>query len=395
MTAVTVRLGDCLKKSVLIERLDPEREYKEVTVRIWGKGLTLRRVVRGAEIAADRRTVVRTGQLLLSRIDARHGAFGIVPSSLDGAVVSNDFPAFDIDATAIDPSFLAWLTKTKSFVTACARASEGTTNRVRLKEQALLDVPLRLPGLRAQRETAASVQAFAEAHDAACAALAEAQRDVDAARRSLFGSAFGRTRTPRRTIEDVCVAIIDNLHSNPVYAEDGSVSCVRSPDVGWGTLNLSSALRTDEAEFVRRTVRGVPSPGDLVFVREGGGTGKCAVVDEGQRFSLGQRVMMLRPNTTAILSRFLLFQLLSPAVQDEQIAPLTTGSAAPHLNIAALRRFDIFVPSLPEQQALLVDVEAFERHRADALRELRDAVVDVEAALKAMLNRAFDGVLLA
>jgi hypothetical protein len=64
---------------------------------------------------------------------------------------------------------------------------------------------------------------------------------------------------------EVCDAIIDNLHSNPVYADKG-VPCVRSPDVGWGTLNLATALRTDEAEYTRRTVRGEPAVDDIVLV---------------------------------------------------------------------------------------------------------------------------------
>ena len=33
----------------------------------------------------------------MSRIDARHGAFGIVPDHLDGALVSHDFPCFNVD----------------------------------------------------------------------------------------------------------------------------------------------------------------------------------------------------------------------------------------------------------------------------------------------------------
>ena len=49
-----------------------------------------------------------------------------------------------------------------------------------------------------------------------------------------------------------------------------------------------------------------------------------------QRFSLGQRVMILRPNKTSILTTFLLYQLLSPLVQEDQIVPLCTGAASPH-----------------------------------------------------------------
>lgn len=44
---------------------------------------------------------VRANQFLISRIDARNGASGLVPLSLEGAVVSNDFPAFIINSNRL------------------------------------------------------------------------------------------------------------------------------------------------------------------------------------------------------------------------------------------------------------------------------------------------------
>jgi len=46
---------------------------------------------------ATRQWRVRTGQVLLSRIDARNGAIGLVPFELDDAIVTNDFWAFERD----------------------------------------------------------------------------------------------------------------------------------------------------------------------------------------------------------------------------------------------------------------------------------------------------------
>jgi type I restriction enzyme, S subunit len=129
-----VPLGRLLTKSDNWITLEPERQYRELTVRLWGRGVVERRLASGAEIAADRRLEVRAGQFVLSRIDARNGAFGLVPDSLDRAIVSNDFPVFTPDPARITPQFLGWMSKTAGFVDLCKAASEGTTNRVRLKE---------------------------------------------------------------------------------------------------------------------------------------------------------------------------------------------------------------------------------------------------------------------
>ena len=194
------------------------------------------------------------------------------------------------------------------------------------------------------------------------------------------------------SLESVCAEIIDNLHSNPVYADTG-VPCVRSPDIGWGTLNLASTLKTSEEEYERRTVRGEPRPGDIVLVREGGGTGKVALVEEGQRFSLGQRVMMLRPNLEKVLPKYFLYHLLSPVIYDRQIIPLTKGSASPHLNISVLKQFQFMLRSLSEQVDLITYLDEIQA-RMDAIKALQaETQAELDALLPSVLDKAFRGEL--
>ncbi len=388
----SVRLGDVLRRSDETVPILLGADYREVTVKLWGKGVVLRRAVSGAGIAGSRRFVARAGQLILSRIDARNGAIGIVPPELEGAVVTNDFPLFNLDLINLEPAFLGWLSKTRDFVELCQRASEGTTNRVRLQEQRFLALRMPLPPLVEQRRIVARIEELAakiaETRALRQQAAEEAESVVMASRRL----AVANCQTETIELAVVCSAIIDNLHSNPRYAETG-IPCVRSPDVGRGTLNLEEALRTDEAEYRRRTIRGEPQVDDIVLVREGGGTGKCALVLSEQRFSLGQRVMMLRPNPHKVMPKFLLHQLLSPLVQEDQILPLCKGSASPHLNIAALKRFSLQIPSLSEQRRIVAYLDGLQA-KVDALKRLQsETAAELDALLPAILDRAFKGEL--
>ena len=151
MAVRKVCIGDFLNKSQNWVEPEPDQTYKQITARLWGKGLTLRAEVAGSRIAAARQLRVKAGQFLVSRIDARHGAFGIVPPSLDGALVSNDFPCFDIDSKVVFPTYFAWYARTENFIALCRRASEGSTNRVRLKESEFLRMTIPLPPLDEQR----------------------------------------------------------------------------------------------------------------------------------------------------------------------------------------------------------------------------------------------------
>ena len=131
--------------------IDPEKDYRQVTIRLWGKGAVLRGTVKGSAIAASEQLRVKKGQFIMSKIDARHGAFGLIPAELDGAVVSSDFPVFDVDTTRLIPRFLNWMSKTAWFVALCSSASEGSTNRVRLKEERFLNQRVPLPTLGEQQ----------------------------------------------------------------------------------------------------------------------------------------------------------------------------------------------------------------------------------------------------
>lgn len=194
-------------------------------------------------------------------------------------------------------------------------------------------------------------------------------------------------------LEKTCIAIIDNLHSNPDYSGDCVVPCIRSSDVGWGELFLHTARKTSEKEYRRRTVRGEPSENDIVLVREGGGTGKAALVGKNQRFSLGQRVMMLRPNPEIVLPKFFLYQLMSPHIFEEQILPIAKGSASPHLNIGGLRKFDFLLPPLDEQRRIVAYLDSVQARLA-SLRQLQSATgEELSALLPSVLDRAFKGEL--
>jgi len=186
-----VELGRFLVKHTEKISLEPSSEYKQITVRLWGKGLALRGVKRGSEIAAEKQVRVSAGQFLMSRIDARHGAFGIVPGDLDGALVSGDFPAFDIDSKIVLPHFFEWITRTEAFVDLCRRASEGSTNRVRLKEDKFLQMAIPLPTLQTQKDFLERLDVLADLQVEGGAS----QADLSALIQSILHSVFNGKAT--------------------------------------------------------------------------------------------------------------------------------------------------------------------------------------------------------
>lgn len=215
-----VALGEVLRKSEESVPIDPNATYREVTIKLWGKGVVLRREASGSEIAAPRRSVVRVGQFILSRIDARNGAFGIVPDALDGAVVSNDFPSFNLNTQRIIPEYLGWLSRSADFVELCKAASEGTTNRVRLKEEKFLATAIPLPPLAEQQRIVARIEELAakieEARGLRRLALEEAEALVTSLHNQLAGTRIKKLGEIARLDEDAV-----SIKTNEAYLQVG------------------------------------------------------------------------------------------------------------------------------------------------------------------------------
>ena len=111
--------------------------YKRITVRLYGQGVLLRDEVLGKEIGTKRQFVAHAGQLIISRIDARNGAFGIVPEELEGAIVTNDFWLFEVHNALSE--YLMLVLSSELFQQYWQMQSSGTTNRQRISEDSFLE----------------------------------------------------------------------------------------------------------------------------------------------------------------------------------------------------------------------------------------------------------------
>lgn len=146
------KIKSFLKRSRDLVTIIDTTEYNRVTVRLYGKGILIRDSLLGKFIGLKKQYRIKSGQFLLSRIDARNGAFGIVPESCNNCIITNDFWAFDINEDIINPQFLFLVTATKQFSNLCQLASSGTTNRQRVAFEFFENTEIPLPPIGIQKE---------------------------------------------------------------------------------------------------------------------------------------------------------------------------------------------------------------------------------------------------
>lgn len=74
--------------------LEDDKEYQLITVRRGFGGVDSRGFFYGRDILVKNYFVVHAGDFVISKRQIAHGACGVVPESLDGAVVSNEYNVF-------------------------------------------------------------------------------------------------------------------------------------------------------------------------------------------------------------------------------------------------------------------------------------------------------------
>jgi type I restriction enzyme, S subunit len=438
----TVTLGDVLRRSEHIIPLDPEATYKEVTVRINGKGVVERRRVRGVEIAADRRYQAKTGQFIISRIDARHGASGLIPDELDGAVVTNDFPLFDVAKDRLDVAFLDWMSRTASFVELCKRASEGTTNRVRLSEERFKALNIPLPPLDEQRRIVARIEELAamvgEVHRLRATAIKEVGTHWPATLKLAFDGQlvspvpfkasgqellkqsakfhinYQETKNnnahPHKpqilnsgpyalptgwcwtTMGSVLTHMVDCVNDTPNFSEvDTGLLGLKTTNIRPYRLDLQRRWYMAPEDFVSWNRRQSPQAGDIVLTREAP-VGNVCMVPDGISVCLTQRLMLLRAEDHVIQSRYLLHFLNSPCFTN-QIATSGRGQTHQHIRVGDAPYFLLPLPPMEQQVKIVSELDALQS-KLDSVKALQtETAAELDAMLPAILDKAFKGEL--
>ena len=145
-----VRIGDFLRRNKTSIKIENDKTYKRVTIKVRNGGVIQRDTEIGKNIGTKRQFAVSKGQFILSKIDARNGAMGIIPADLNGAIVTPDFLPYDINTDIINPQYLVLISTTKEFSLFCQNSSSGTTNRQRIEEAKFLNIEIPLPSLEEQ-----------------------------------------------------------------------------------------------------------------------------------------------------------------------------------------------------------------------------------------------------
>ena len=370
-----VRLGDVLLRHKDSLDIEDDEEYTRLTIRMNGQGVGIRDKVCGREIGTKRQFRVKAGQFLLSKIDARNGAFGLVPNDCDNAIVTGNFWAFDISTDRVVPRFIDLLTKTTLFVDYSIKASSGTTNRLYLQEEKFAEQQIELPPIEEQKKIVARIDTVQQKMHAADKLRASIDKDIA----SLLAVRFQETlkQAPLLPMREVAPLVRRNvqLETNQQYKELGARS------FGKG-LFVKPDFDADAATWEKPVWIKV---GDIVFSNIKAWEGAIGVAKpEHDGFIASHRYLTAVVKPEVALPEYLLYYLLSEtgltAVNE---ASPGTADRNRTTKQSALEAICVPVPLMAVQKQFVKLKHALEQAAEVRTKQM----VSVEAMLPALCNQ--------
>jgi type I restriction enzyme S subunit len=160
------------------------------------------------------------------------------------------------------------------------------------------------------------------------------------------------------TLGNLCEFIVDSEHKTAPTQNDG-FPVIRTPNIGRGYFLLENVRRVSAETYEKWTRRAIPRENDLILAREAP-VGNVARISSNMNVCLGQRTVLIRPDTQKIDPTYLTYLLLGDEVQGT-IQSLSNGATVSHLNIKDIRVLSLpALPPLPTQRKIASVLSAYD-----------------------------------
>jgi type I restriction enzyme S subunit len=314
-------------------------------------------------------------------------------------LVTNDFPLFNLNTERLAPAFLGWLCRTAGFVELCTQASEGTTNRVRLKSEGFNALEIPLPPLAEQRRVVARIEALAAQIHETRTLRHQAAEEAEALIPRITSSLLDDAGWASSQLGEILAEKPRNGLGPQQEVESGGRAMLRINAVSSSPtrfVDMDAAKQVEVANDVAEQF--VIRNDDVFIVRYNGDINRVAkpAIYKGaneSRAVFPDKLIRLRPDSAKMTPDFLVFALNSRSVrtQIEELGKTTAGNIG--VSGGDAKSFVVPVPPLAEQHLIVAELDALQAE-VDALKRLQvETAAELDALLPAILDKAFKGEL--
>lgn len=397
-------------------KVENDKHYKRVKVKVRNGGVELRDELVGADIGTKNQFIVKKGQFIMSKIDARNGSFGIIPSSLNNAIVTNDFPTFNVNQNIIIPEFFLLITTTKSFIKFAQSCSVGSTNRQRIDLNMFLAQPIPLPSIPEQKRI---IDQYDQNFDLAQNQENEILQLENEIEKLLFkdlgldsiddnvskvglsfvsytdivewGYNVDNSRFQSNIYKTISLSISPELFNDafrgksPKYDSEGNSTILNQKCNRWNKLDLSYVKTVNDKWYNKIDKKFFTKEGDVLINSTGDGTiGRASMItSENENLLYDSHLLLLRLNKSKVNPLFFTY-LFNSKYGQYQVESIKSAQSTKQteLGITNLKKIIFPLPSIQLQNTiankLQIIFQRIEILKVNALNNRKDALVKFE-----------------
>lgn len=274
-----VTYGDVLEVVERPAALKDDTKYQLVTAKRSRGGIVPRERLLGSQVLTKTQFYARSGDFLISRRQIIHGACGIVPDELDGAIVSNEYATLR-NRSSLDIEFLSYLPHSTHFQQCCFHSSVGVdVEKMVFKLDQWLKHSFSLPPVPEQKKIAAILGSMDDAIQATQAVIDQTRNVKQGLLQQLLTRGIGHSRFMQTEIGAIPEAWslqplgqVAELGSGTTPSRKNSHFFSKETGIPWvKTLDLTDGLITStEERLSSENLSKVRKPGTVLVAMYGG-----------------------------------------------------------------------------------------------------------------------------
>ena len=346
--------------------LEDDKRYRLVTVRRGFGGVDLRGEYLGKDILVKNYFRVRQGDFLISKRQIAHGACGVVPESLDGAVVSNEYNVF-VPNQGTNIEMFNLMMQLPHYTRLFYLMSDGVhIEKLLFKTQDWMRRQLAMPPIEEQQKNAAILTTQDKVIELKEKRLAEKQRQKKYLMQQLLTGKkrlLGFSGTWKKEMLGKCASMCSggtpDTKNEKYYGNDYIWISIKDMTSA-GKYICSSERGLTEAGLLNCSARLFPK-GTILFAMYAS-IGECSIAEA--ECCSSQAILGIEPDSK--LNNEFLYYLLSNS--KGYFKSFGQASSQPNLNKGIVQSIVVQIPEI-EEQAAIVEVLSAADHEIDLLRQ--------------------------
>ena len=354
------KIGQWLKLAERSIVLQDEEEYQLVTIRRGFGGVDSRGSFLGKNVLVKNYFIVKTGDFIISKRQIAHGACGIVPPELDGAVVSNEYNVF-LPQNDTNIQMFNLMMQLPHYKRLFYLMSDGVhIEKLLFKTQDWMKRTLAMPLLKEQQKIAEILSTQDKAIELQGRKIEELKRFKKGCLEKMFPRKAQKVPEKRfpgftgdweqRKLGEVSKRVIVGLATSvtPYYREKGA-PILRNLNIKENYLDDTDILFLDRT-YAESQISKQIHAGDVLTVHTGY-IGTSCVVPEKYDKCLTFTTLITTTDESVLKGAFLA-QYLNSEIGMSAVQAVTTQGGRQNLNTNDFVKVEIRYPSLAEQNKI-------------------------------------------